>query len=154
MAAEFEPVDRLHRKRKPTDRSLPTFKPSATSAITLPPQIEATNSTLASLSSSYLELQKLERKLDWTVARKRVEMAESVGVTGAGTAVPARTRRKLKVRISNECSDQLWQQGEEEAVTKNEVDFVTGEGVPSWVLRVEGQLMGVRLELFCVVNYS
>jgi len=81
-----------NRRRKPTDRSLPSsFKPS------LPPSVHPGPSDLAlapsldaldRLGDAYQRLQDIERKVDWTVARKAVEVQEKAsGAVGRGEPV-------------------------------------------------------------------
>lgn len=45
------------------------------------------------------------------------------------------TRRTLRVFISHSCSNQTWQ------TTDSPPNFETGEGVPSWTLRIQGRLL-------------
>ncbi|KAF8340439.1 SWI/SNF complex 60 kDa subunit [Cantharellus anzutake] len=75
-------------------------------------------------------MRELERKLDWTMARKVLEMQETV------TKV-IRKRRTLRVFVTHTVHDQVWQvQGKDTSV-----DFNTGRGIPSWELRIEGKLL-------------
>lgn len=126
----------------------------------LPPQVASP------LASAYGSLQAAERKLDWNVGRKKVELKEAID---HGQTV----KRTLRVKLWNTVSGQKWQQparpdAEEEkeeeeqkeggipglgmangeAKVKDEavegLDFGTGEGVPRWTFHIEGHLLKVR----------
>ncbi|KAG8936115.1 SWI/SNF complex component snf12 [Tulasnella sp. 419] len=101
------------KKRKLVDRNLPTDVDE-----------------IAEESQFYHELQDMERKLDWTMMRKRMELQEAFGKT-------IKTRRKLRVFISHTASGQSWQG----ASFTNGLDFDSGVGIPSWTLRIEGRLL-------------
>lgn len=66
----------LKRRRKPTDRSLPSFKTQGIVPVVgaTASKLESSTKILESLSSSYSRLQAIEKKLDWEVSRKRVEI--------------------------------------------------------------------------------
>ncbi|XP_025051284.1 SWI/SNF-related matrix-associated actin-dependent regulator of chromatin subfamily D member 2 isoform X2 [Alligator sinensis] len=72
-------------------------------------------------SQAYMDLLAFERKLDQTIARKRMEIQEAI-------KKPLTQKRKLRIYISNTFSP-----------AKEEGDG--GERVASWELRVEGKLL-------------
>ncbi|KAG1853157.1 SWI/SNF complex 60 kDa subunit [Suillus subalutaceus] len=88
------------KRRKITDKSVPN-------ALAQLPEF-------AEDSQLYQSLLEMEKKLDWTMNRKKVE------------TVPIRF------------SGQLWQTGEAGA---EGVNFETGQGIPAWSLKVEGRLL-------------
>ncbi|KAF9463399.1 SWI/SNF complex protein [Collybia nuda] len=79
----------------------------------------------------YQDLLEMERKLDWTMTRKRVEVQDALA------RIPT-TTRTLRLFLSHTVSGQLWQTGGE--VIAN---FETGEGIPAWSLKIEGRLLEV-----------
>ncbi|KAG9046845.1 SWI/SNF complex component snf12 [Tulasnella sp. UAMH 9824] len=101
------------KRRKLVDRTLPTGLDD-----------------VAEESALYHELQDMERSLDWTISRKRMEIQEALGR-------PVKIRRKLRVFISHSMSGQAWQ----EPTANDGLNFETGEGIPSWTLRIEGRLL-------------
>ncbi|KAF8596834.1 SWI/SNF complex 60 kDa subunit [Ceratobasidium sp. AG-I] len=78
----------------------------------------------------YEQLVERERKLDWITQRKRIELQD-------GLQKVIKTRRTLRVFISHTASNQAWQTTE----TSAPPNFETGEGVPSWTLRIQGRLL-------------
>ncbi|XP_062859311.1 SWI/SNF-related matrix-associated actin-dependent regulator of chromatin subfamily D member 2 [Trichomycterus rosablanca] len=72
-------------------------------------------------SQAYMDLLAFERKLDQTIARKRMEIQEAI-------KKPITQKRKLRIYISNTCTPAK-PEGEE------------SERVASWELRVEGKLL-------------
>lgn len=67
------------RRRKPTDRTLPSFAPAHPPSDSPGPtekKIAASTESLQSLSASYKQLQEVERKLDWNVSRRKMELTE------------------------------------------------------------------------------
>lgn len=84
------PLFYTRRRRKPTDRTLPpTFAPSVPDALSPSPtdkSLESSLLSLSKLSGSYKRLQEIERRMDWTFARKGLECEESVGTVAAGNA--------------------------------------------------------------------
>ncbi|ODN72925.1 hypothetical protein L202_08340 [Cryptococcus amylolentus CBS 6039] len=127
-------------------------------------------------SPAFLELMKVEQKLDWTLMRKKAEVNDALGK-------PTRVKRALRVFVSNTAHDQDWQKeldaaaaglaptGEASAsraegdkaekaegdVTmedpsapkKKEVDVSNGDGIAGWILKIEGRLLdsgNVRLD--------
>ncbi|BGP42773.1 SWI/SNF and RSC complex subunit Ssr3 [Rhodotorula kratochvilovae] len=145
------------KRRKPTDRSLPnSFTPA------LPPSIElgASDTALASsldsldkLGDAYKRLQDIERKVDWTVARKAVEVAEKVSGAG-GRGEPL--RRTLRIHVTATARDQPWQlsadelakEGDKDAVPATEVKTEGGTSSEAKVRvpRVEVRITGEVLE--------
>ncbi|SCV72924.1 BQ2448_6849 [Microbotryum intermedium] len=152
------------RQAKPTDRTLPSFD-----SISLPtfdgPTAEKLNEStqsLHALAESYKSLQEIERKLDWNVSRKRIEVQEGLG----GGRVPA-TKRTLRVRLEIDVKDQPWRATapqEEQAIDladgtnasstkdsegdvdataddKPKLDFVKGTGVPRFIVKVSGAVL-------------
>ncbi|KAG8958333.1 SWI/SNF complex component snf12 [Tulasnella sp. 408] len=101
------------KRRKLVDRTLPTGLDD-----------------VAEESALYHELQEMERSLDWTISRKRMEIQEAL-------SRPVKIRRKLRVFISHSMSGQAWQ----EPTANDGLNFETGEGIPSWTLRIEGRLL-------------
>jgi hypothetical protein len=67
---------RMAKRRKATDRYLPSFLPEQGTPT------QESDEKLHTLSSAYSKLQALERKLDWTISRKKVDFQESLGLTG------------------------------------------------------------------------
>ncbi|KAG9088155.1 SWI/SNF complex component snf12, partial [Ceratobasidium sp. 392] len=76
------------------------------------------------------QLVERERKLDWITQRKRIELHD-------GMQKIIKTRRTLRVFISHTASSQAWQISD----TSAPPNFETGEGVPSWTLRIQGRLL-------------
>nr|XP_014346365.1 PREDICTED: SWI/SNF-related matrix-associated actin-dependent regulator of chromatin subfamily D member 2 isoform X1 [Latimeria chalumnae] len=72
-------------------------------------------------SQAYMDLLAFERKLDQTIARKRMEIQEAI-------KKPLTQKRKLRIYISN-------------TFTPAKPDGEEGEKVASWELRVEGKLL-------------
>ncbi|KAK4705608.1 hypothetical protein P7C70_g585, partial [Phenoliferia sp. Uapishka_3] len=96
-----------NRRRKPTDRSLPSFAlPSASTSKQSPTEakLEESTKSLQSMVESYKRLQAVERKLDWNVSRRKVELTEAVtGQRYAGI------KRTLRVHLTTKLIDQPWQ---------------------------------------------
>lgn len=132
------------KRDRPTDRSLP---PS------IKRQIKE--------SALYNDLQRMERNLDWTLARKRAELMDSMGK-------PPRVKRTLRIFLSNTCANQPFQVEEKQQQKKqkdaddaaNDADDAddddqlptsTAEAghaasapptdAPSWTMRIEGRLL-------------
>ncbi|XP_023649482.1 SWI/SNF-related matrix-associated actin-dependent regulator of chromatin subfamily D member 2 isoform X1 [Paramormyrops kingsleyae] len=72
-------------------------------------------------SQAYMDLLAFERKLDQTIARKRMEIQEAI-------KKPITQKRKLRIYISNTC-------------TPGKPEGEETEKVASWELRVEGKLL-------------
>ncbi|PCH42853.1 SWI/SNF complex 60 kDa subunit [Wolfiporia cocos MD-104 SS10] len=113
------------RKRKVTDKNLPN-------ALLQSPEFAAD-------SQMYRDLLEMERRLDWTMTRKRVEVQDAIQRI-------APTTRTLRIFISHTVSGQPWQQGIEGAGAEGDAGKVnpeTGEGIPAWSLRIEGRLLEI-----------
>ncbi|KAL9931962.1 hypothetical protein V8E36_009277 [Tilletia maclaganii] len=128
MPPELADVLRAAKRSRPTDRSLP-----ATLRKSVPE------------SAFYYDLQLLERKLDWTIARKRAEIADSINK-------PPRVKRTLRIFISNTCANQAFQSKSQTATDGAEAGpaggaSATADGevppvdAPSWTLRIQGRLL-------------
>ncbi|KIJ64303.1 hypothetical protein HYDPIDRAFT_112289 [Hydnomerulius pinastri MD-312] len=109
------------KKRKLTDKSIPN-------ALSQLPEF-------AQDSKMYQSLLEMERKLDWTMMRKRVEVQDAL-------ARNPTTTRTLRVFLSHTVSGQTWQVGETDGEGET-VNFETGQGIPAWSLKVEGRLLEV-----------
>ncbi|KAF8809814.1 SWI/SNF complex 60 kDa subunit [Phlegmacium glaucopus] len=84
-------------------------------------------------SQMYQDLLEMERKLDWTMMRKRVEVQDALGRTPS-------TTRTLRIFLSHTVSGQPWQNAGE---IQPAVNFETGEGIPAWAFKIEGRLLEV-----------
>ncbi|KAE8216234.1 hypothetical protein CF327_g599 [Tilletia walkeri] len=131
MPPELADVLRAAKRSRPTDRSLP-----ATLRKSVPE------------SAFYYDLQLLERKLDWTISRKRAEIADSI-------TKPVRIKRTLRIFISNTCANQPFQTASSK--TQSGADGADAAGssapgadgsgssapvdAPSWTLRIQGRLL-------------
>ncbi|KAE8225280.1 hypothetical protein CF319_g1951 [Tilletia indica] len=131
MPPELADVLRAAKRSRPTDRSLP-----ATLRKSVPE------------SAFYYDLQLLERKLDWTISRKRAEIADSI-------TKPVRIKRTLRIFISNTCANQPFQTTSSK--TQSGADGADAAGAsapgadgcgssapvdaPSWTLRIQGRLL-------------
>ncbi|GAA5974276.1 hypothetical protein JCM11641_006707 [Rhodosporidiobolus odoratus] len=103
---------RAAKRRKPTSRLLPAaaFVPSLPPSTQLGPTDDKLASSLASLDSltaSYKRLQELERKVDWTISRKKVEVGEAVSSSGGGRG--RSLKRTLRVHVTTTLIDQPFQ---------------------------------------------
>ncbi|KAG6850381.1 hypothetical protein H0H93_013936 [Arthromyces matolae] len=103
------------KKRKITDKNIPN--------------VILQNPDFAQDSRMYQDLLEMERKLDWTMMRKRSEIQDTL------TRNPS-TSRTLRLFLSHSVSGQLWQGGGD--ITAN---FETGEGIPAWAFKLEGRLL-------------
>ncbi|CAO1631555.1 unnamed protein product [Sympodiomycopsis kandeliae] len=83
-------------------------------------------------SALYGQLQKDEKALDWTLARKRAELTDGM------SSRPPKVKRTLRVFLSNTCANQPWQK---EAANADSASASTSDGIPSWTLRIEGRLL-------------
>ncbi|KAK0197359.1 BAR-domain-containing protein [Armillaria mellea] len=105
------------KRRKITDKTLPN--------------VVLQNPEFAQDSRMYQDLLEMERKLDWTMTRKKVEIQDSL-------ARNPTTSRTLRLFLSHTVSSQIWQTGGEQMA-----NFETGEGIPAWSFRIEGRLLEV-----------
>ncbi|KDR73958.1 hypothetical protein GALMADRAFT_250674 [Galerina marginata CBS 339.88] len=106
------------KKRKLLDKSIPN--------------VILQNPEFAQDSRMYQDLLEMERKLDWTMTRKRMEVQDALGRTPT-------TTRTLRIFLSHTVSGQLWQNGDIPVLP----NFETGEGIPAWSFRIEGRLLEV-----------
>ncbi|UYV76498.1 SMARCD2 [Cordylochernes scorpioides] len=83
-------------------------------------------------SQAYMDLLAFERKLDYTITRKRLDIQEAL-------KRPMKQKRKLRIFISNTFYPGKVVDGAEPGV--EEATNPTGGPVPSWELRVEGRLL-------------
>jgi SWI/SNF-related matrix-associated actin-dependent regulator of chromatin subfamily D len=111
----------------------------------------------------YQDLLEMERKLDWTMMRKRVEVQDALGripsvrfffviciptfilygnVYSMLLLFLSQTTRTLRIFLSHTVSSQQWQNPGEIPPVAN---FETGEGIPAWAFKVEGRLLEVRV---------
>ena len=110
----------------------------------------------------YQDLLEMERKLDWTMMRKRVEVQDALGRIPSvrffiviyipiffyfctGILIPltsflSQTTRTLRIFLSHTVSSQQWQNVGEIPPAAN---FETGEGIPAWAFKIEGRLLEV-----------
>ncbi|KAM6493215.1 SWI/SNF complex protein [Amanita muscaria] len=79
----------------------------------------------------YQDLMEMERKLDWNMMRKRMEVQDAL------SRAPT-TTRTLRIFLSHTVSSQSWQTGTDAPPQPN---LETGEGIPAWSLKIEGRLL-------------
>lgn len=115
-------VLRQHKRRRPTDRSLPSL---------------SYDEKLESLKKEYEKLVEMEKSLDATCTRKKAEIMDE------GSSTKKTTWKTLRVRLSNTCSSQEWQEASDEAGSSQRPDFENGRGIPSWTVTIEGKLIDV-----------
>jgi len=114
------PEQKLPKKRKLNDRNLP---PSVLSD----PQLLVD-------SRMYQDLLDTEKKLDWTIMRKKAEVQDALGRT-------ASTTRTLRLFLSHTASGQAWQSEASASGAADPPNFETGQGIPAWQLKIEGRLL-------------
>ncbi|KIY48606.1 SWI/SNF complex 60 kDa subunit [Fistulina hepatica ATCC 64428] len=105
------------KKRKLIDKSIPN--------------VVLQNPEFAEDSQMYTSLLEMERKLDWTMTRKKVEIQDALMRNPT-------TTRTLRLFLSHTVSGQVWQNS---GVASDKVNFETGEGIPAWELKVEGRML-------------
>ncbi|KAH8102680.1 SWI/SNF complex 60 kDa subunit [Cristinia sonorae] len=112
------------KKRKLTDKALPA-------TILSSPNYSVD-------SQMYQDLIAMERRLDWTMSRKKAEVQDALLRTMPATRI-------LRIFLSHSLSGQLWQQGTDPTDPVGEVkpNLETGEGIPAWQFKVEGRLLEV-----------
>jgi SWI/SNF-related matrix-associated actin-dependent regulator of chromatin subfamily D len=112
------------KKRKLTDKTLPN-------AVLQHPDFAAD-------SKMYQDLLEMERKLDWTMTRKKVEVQDALAKTPT-------TTRTLRIFLSHTVSGQVWQAGDTVLTEGGEtpVNFENGQGIPAWAFKIEGRLLEV-----------
>jgi SWI/SNF-related matrix-associated actin-dependent regulator of chromatin subfamily D len=102
----------------------------------------------------YQELQDMEKKLDWTIMRKKAEVQDALGRTASvslipfslglcRTIIPPQTTRTLRLFVSHTSSGQAWQSETPASGTADPPNFETGQGIPAWQLKIEGRLLEV-----------
>ncbi|KAJ7908286.1 SWI/SNF complex protein [Mycena leptocephala] len=79
----------------------------------------------------YQDLLAMERKLDWTMMRKKAEIQDALVRTPT-------TTRTLRLFMSHTVSGQSWQTTPD---LNDAPNFETGEGIPAWSLKIEGRLL-------------
>jgi SWI/SNF-related matrix-associated actin-dependent regulator of chromatin subfamily D len=107
-------VDR-HYFRKPTDLNLPDKL-----------------GEIVPEAKLYENLQDIERRLDATISRKKLDLQDTLARSIKKTKI-------LRVFVSSTASDQPWQTVGR--LDDSGFDFMEAPGVPSWTLRVEGRLV-------------
>lgn len=110
------------KKRKLTDKAIPN--------------VILQNPDFAEDSRMYQDLVETERKLDWTMMRKKVEVQDAL-------ARNPTTTRTLRLFLSHTVSGQLWQTGGGGADETPLANFETGEGIPAWAFKIEGRVLEV-----------
>jgi hypothetical protein len=121
----------------PTDRSLPlafTTRRPGPSDDKLRPSLEA----LEQLANSYADLQHLERRLDWTLARKQHQVTEQATTPGQPF------KRTLRVHVLATVHDQSWQLDPEKLAAQADPSSSSSGPTPRVELRISGQLLDVR----------
>lgn len=102
----------------------------------------------------YQELQDMEKKLDWTIMRKKAEVQDALGRTASVSVnassawamsnnYPPQTTRTLRLFVSHTSSGQSWQSETPASGTADPPNFETGQGIPAWQLKIEGRLLEV-----------
>jgi len=114
------PEQKLPKKRKLNDRTLPA-------SVLSDPQLSVD-------SRMYQDLLEMEKKLDWTIMRKKAEVQDALGRTASAT-------RTLRLFLSHTVSGQAWQSETSASGTTDPPNFETGQGVPAWQLKIEGRLL-------------
>ena len=130
IALNANEVMRQHKRRKPTDKTLPSL---------------SHDEGLDKLKKEYERLLELERTLDVTYTRKKAELQDDLA------SVRKTVWKRLRIRIHNECADQEWQREEStkeppvdgETANNDKPDVETGKGVPSWTVHIEGAILDV-----------
>lgn len=100
--------------RMPTDRTISN-------------KIEA----LAPDAKLYRGLQDVEIRVDATIARKRLDLQDSLSRS-------MKNKKTMRIFVSNTAKDQPWQSSNR--LEENAYDFET-DAVPHWTLRIEGRLL-------------
>jgi SWI/SNF-related matrix-associated actin-dependent regulator of chromatin subfamily D len=102
----------------------------------------------------YQDLLEMEKKLDWTIMRKKAEVQDALGRTASVSAnyLPpwacqtghsSQATRTLRLFLSHTVSGQTWQSETAASGTADPPNFETGQGVPAWQLKIEGRLLEV-----------
>ncbi|KAK3906458.1 Serine/threonine-protein kinase ksg1 [Staphylotrichum tortipilum] len=111
------------RSRKPTDKNLPDG-------------VEEALTAGADVSVAYKNLRDLERRLDATMTRKRLDIVDSLSRN-------TKRYKTMRIWISNTVEDQFWQNN---SLTVDSFDF-TSNLESSYRVRVEGRLLEDEYEL-------
>jgi len=109
----------------------PHFQAQRTPNVTdlsLPPEIGA----IAPEASLYNDLRESERKIDWTMTRKVLELQDT-------SSKILQRRKTLRVFVTHTAQNQPWQVTDSGETPT--VDFDSGRGIPSWELKIEGKLL-------------
>ncbi|ETW79752.1 hypothetical protein HETIRDRAFT_477346 [Heterobasidion irregulare TC 32-1] len=116
----MNPADqqKVPKKRKIVDRTLPSSIHS--------------DPTFSVDSKMYQDLLEMEKKLDWTMMRKRAEVQDALMRTPT-------TKRTLRIFLSHTVSGQTWQSAD--AGSSATPNLETGQGIPAWQLKIEGRLL-------------
>jgi SWI/SNF-related matrix-associated actin-dependent regulator of chromatin subfamily D len=102
----------------------------------------------------YQDLLDMEKKLDWTIMRKKAEVQDALGRTASvsidlfsslamSDCYSAQTTRTLRLFLSHTSSGQAWQSETSASATADPPNFETGQGIPAWQLKIEGRLLEV-----------
>jgi len=102
----------------------------------------------------YQDLQDMEKKLDWTIMRKKAEVQDALGRTASVSInlillglcrmiILRQTTRTLRLFLSHTSSGQAWQSETSASGTADQPNFETGQGIPAWQLKIEGRLLEV-----------
>jgi SWI/SNF-related matrix-associated actin-dependent regulator of chromatin subfamily D len=102
----------------------------------------------------YQDLVEMEKKLDWTIMRKKAEVQDALGRTASVRnaflsldhvrEVVSQVTRTLRLFLSHTVSGQAWQSGETSTPsTADPPNFETGQGIPAWQLKIEARLLEV-----------
>ena len=109
----------------------------------------------------YRDLVAMERRLDWTMTRKKAEVQDALlrnipvslssnfmlcGALKEGNR-GIKATRILRIFLSHTVSGQAWQQSSDATLAdssgESKPNLETGEGIPAWQLKVEGRLLEV-----------
>jgi SWI/SNF-related matrix-associated actin-dependent regulator of chromatin subfamily D len=110
----------------------------------------------------YQDLLEMERKLDWTMTRKKVEVQDALVRTPTvrvdlwrktvEIASTFQITRTLRIFLSQTVTGQVWQTGETAPAEGGEaVNFETGQGIPAWAIKIEGRLLEVPKVACCMI---
>ncbi|EJT97036.1 SWI/SNF complex protein [Dacryopinax primogenitus] len=108
----MDQVGRPSKRRKLGDRNLPAGVDGEEAAL-------------------YQDLLEMERKLDWVIARKKLDLSDALNK-------PGKTSRTLRIFLSTQLSNQSWQVAEGD--TGPDADF-SSISPPAWTMRIEGRLL-------------
>ncbi|GAA5933795.1 uncharacterized protein JCM15063_000467 [Sporobolomyces koalae] len=100
---------RQAKRRKPTALSLPLrFTPNTQTRARGPTDLKlaASLDSLDRLSHSYRQLQDVEARLDWTLSRKAIELADKARPTADESD---RVSRTIRIHVETRACDQDWQ---------------------------------------------